>query len=221
MTYPNSFRLPRPVPLVLLLGLLLLPSNSAAEMYAAGMVGYTAPNDLTNIQGTGAASGISLSDLELKSSVAYGGKIGYFFPGVNWLGIETELYNTTPHVKQQSVAASGFGVTVPLGTAPGFNLRVLTWGINAVVRYPGNTFQPYAGVGLGVFFAEAKFQGQSESDTAPGLNALAGMRWFATDHLALFAEYKYNRATFNLPNVIGFEADYSANIFMGGVSYHF
>ncbi|HEU4387858.1 MAG TPA: outer membrane beta-barrel protein [Blastocatellia bacterium] len=221
MTYPNSFRLPRPVPLVLLLGLLLLPSNSAAEMYAAGMVGYTAPNDLTNIQGTGVASGISLSDLELKSSVAYGGKIGYFFPGVNWLGIETELYNTTPHVKQQSVTASGFGVTVPLGTAPGFNLRVLTWGINAVVRYPGNTFQPYAGVGLGVFFAEAKFQGQSESDTAPGLNALAGMRLFATDHLALFAEYKYNRATFNLPNVIGFEADYSANIFMGGVSYHF
>ena len=221
MTYPISFRLPGPIPQLLLLGVLLIPSNSAAEMYAAGMVGYTAPNDLTNIQGTGAASGISLSDLELKSSVAYGGKIGYFFPGVNWLGIETELYNTTPHVKQQSVTASGFGVTVPLGTAPGFNLRVLTWGINAVARYPGKMFQPYAGVGLGVFFAEAKFQGQSESDTAPGLNALAGMRLFATDHLALFAEYKYNRATFNLPNVIGFEADYSANIFMGGVSYHF
>ena len=123
------------------------------------MVGYTAPNDLTSVQGTGANSGISLSDLELKSSVAYGGKIGYFFPGANWLGIETELYNTTPHVKQQSVTASGFGVTVPIGTLPGFNLRVLNWGINAIVRYPGKTFQPYAGVGLGVFLPKRSSRG--------------------------------------------------------------
>ena len=221
MIHPILCRVPRPVPLLFLLSLLLLPSHSTAEMYVAGMVGYTAPNDLTNIQGTGAASGISLSDLALKDSVAYGGKVGYFFPSVNWLGVETELYNTTPHVKQQSATASGFGISVPTGTLPGFNLRVLTWGINAVVRYPGKTFQPYAGAGLGVFFSNASFQGQSDSETAPGLNALVGLRMFATDNLALFAEYKYNRATFNLPNAIGLEVDYSANIFMGGVSYHF
>lgn len=220
MIHPILCRVPRPVLLLFLLSLLLLSSHSAAETYVAGMVGYTAPNDLTNIQGTGGFSGVSISDLALKDSVAYGGKIGYFFPGVNWLGVETELYNTTPHVKQQSATVSGFGPPAS-GTLPGFNLRVLTWGINAVVRYPGKMFQPYAGVGLGVFFANASFQGQSDSETAPGLNALAGLRMFATDNLALFAEYKYNRATFNLPNAIGFEADYSANIFMGGVSYHF
>jgi opacity protein-like surface antigen len=218
-----SVRLAGLVLFLILCGVLLLPAHSTAEMYVAGMVGYTAPNDLTNVEGNGVNSGISLSDLEMQSSVAYGGKIGYYFPQLNWLGIETELYNTTPHVKQQSPTASGFGFTVPVGTLPGFNVRVLTWGINAVVRYPGKTFQPYAGVGLGVFFAEAKFQGQSDSDTAPGLNALAGIRLFATDHLAVFAEYKYNRASFSFTNanVIGFDADYSANIFMGGVSYHF
>lgn len=220
MTHQISCRLPGPALLLFLLSLLLLPSHSAAETYVAGMVGYTAPNDLTNIQGTGGASGLSISDLELKSSVAYGGKVGYFLPTVNWLGVETELYNTTPDVKQQSATLSGFGPPAS-GTLPGFNLRVLTWGINAIVRYPGKTFQPYAGVGLGVFIANATFQGQSDSDTAPGLNALAGIRLFATDHLALFAEYKYNRASFNFPTAIGFEADYSANIFMGGVSYHF
>jgi opacity protein-like surface antigen len=220
MTHPVSFRLPGSALLLFLLSLLLFPSHSAAEPYVAGMVGYTAPNDLTNVQGAGGASGLSISDLDLKSSVAYGGKVGYFFPGANWLGVETEVYNTTPHVKQQPATVSAFGASSS-GIVPGFNLRVLTWGINAIVRYPGKTFQPYAGVGLGVFFANATFQGQSDSDTAPGLNALAGIRMFATDHLALFAEYKYNRATFNLPNAIGFEADYSANIFMGGVSYHF
>lgn len=199
----------------------LVPSYSFAEMYVAGMAGYTAPNDLTDIKGTGGASGLNLSDLSLQNSLAYGGKIGYFFPAVNWLGVETEVYNTTPHVKQQPATVSAFGLTVPVGTLPGFHLRVLTWGINAVVRYPGKTFQPYAGVGLGMFFAEAKFQGQSDNDTAPGLNALAGLRVFATNHIALFAEYKYHRATFTFPTAIGFEADYSANMFMGGLSYHF
>lgn len=184
------------------------------------MVGYTAPNDLTDVQGAGANSAFSVSDLALKESVAYGGKLGYYFPNVNWLGIETELFNTTPHLKQQFATVSGPGLSGG-ATLPGFNLRVLTWAVNAVVRYPGKTFQPYVGVGYGVFFANATFQGQSDSDTTPGFNGLAGIRMFATDHLALFAEYKYNRASFNLPTAIGLEADYSANIFMGGVSYHF
>jgi hypothetical protein len=156
---------------ILFLWMWLLPSYSSAEMYVAGMAGYTTPNDLTNVKGTGGASVLSFSDLDLQSSVAYGGKVGYFFPAVNWLGVETEVYNTTPHVKQQPVTVSGFGLSFPLGTQPGFSLRVLTWGINAVVRYPGKTFQPYAGVGLGMFFAHATFQGQSDSDTAPGLNS--------------------------------------------------
>lgn len=221
MTHAIFARHTGPVLISILVSVLLFASLSSAEMYVAGMAGYTAPNDLTNVEGNGIASGITLSDLAMQSSVAYGGKIGYFFPQLEWLGIETEAYNTTPHVKQQSVTASGFGISVPFGTQPGFNMRVLTWGLNAIVRYPGKTFQPYVGAGLGIFFAEAKFQGQSESDTAPGLNALAGIRCFVTDRVALFAEYKYNRTTFSFPTMFGFDADYSANHFMGGVSFHF
>ena len=196
---------------------LTLPSSFAhAEVYVAGQIGYTSPNDLSNVQGVGPISGIGLSDLKLHDSIVWGGKVGYYLPAVNWLGVETELFSTTPHVEQQPVTA--LGVTV---TAPGFDLQVVTWAINAIVRYPGKQFQPYAGIGLGVFFAEARFQGQSDNDVAPGLNALAGLRYFATDHIAIFAEYKYNRAAFEFPDAIGIKADYSANLFVGGVSYHF
>jgi len=190
--------------------------SAQAEVYVAGQIGYTSPNDLSSVQGTGPISGVSFSDLKLDNSIVYGAKVGYYLPSVNWLGIETEMFNTTPDVKQQPITV--LGVTVP---APGFNLNVFTWAINAMVRYPGKQFQPYAGVGLGVFFAEAKFQGTSDKDVAPGLNAIAGVRYFATDHIALFAEYKYNRAAFELPDAIGIKADYSANHFVGGVSYHF
>ena len=203
----------------LLVGLccLMLSGRSAqAEMYVAGQIGYTSPNDLSSVQGVGSISGLHFSDLKLQDSIVYGAKAGYYLPSMNWLGVETELFNTSPHVKQQPITV--LGVTAP---APGFDLNVFTWAINAMVRYPGNQFQPYAGVGLGLFFAEAKFQGQSDKDVAPGLNALAGLRYFATDRIALFAEYKYNRAAFDFPDAIGIKADYSANHFLGGVSFHF
>ena len=196
---------------------LTLPSSFAhAEGYVAGQIGYTSPNALSNVQGVGPISGIGFSDLKLHDSIVYGAKVGYYLPAVNWLGVEMEMFDTTPHVKQQPVTV--LGVTTP---TPGFNLNVFTWAFNAVVRYPGKQFQPYAGIGLGIFAAEAKFQGQSDKDVAPGLNALAGVRYFATDHIAIFAEYKYNRAAFEFPDAIGVKADYSANLFVGGVSFHF
>jgi hypothetical protein len=103
----------------------LLSSSAFAEMYVAGMAGYTVPNDLTNIKGTGGASALSLSNLELQNSVAYGGTIGYFLPRIKWLGVETEVYNTTPHVKQQPATVSGFGMSVPIGTVPGSQVWAL------------------------------------------------------------------------------------------------
>ena len=107
---------------------LTLPISFAhAKVYVAGQIGYTSPNALSNVQGVGPISGIGFSDLKLHDSIVYGAKVGYYFPAVNWLGVETELFNTTPHVKQQPVTA--LGMTVP---APGFSRNVFTWAINAV-----------------------------------------------------------------------------------------
>ena len=152
----------------------------------------------------------------------YGAKLGYFFPTLNWLGVETEVFNTNPNQKQQ-----GFTVTVPgrsaSGVVSGTFIRVTTWAFNLIARYPGEQFQPYAGAGFGVFFANAG----GDSDTAVGLNALAGARFFLTNHVAVFGEYKYNRATFTFTeNVPGFgpaglKGDYATNILAAGVSFHF
>ena len=85
--------------------------------------------------------------------------------------------------------------------------------------------QPYAGVGLGVFFANLKGNGIDASDNAvPGLNVLGGVRYYFTERVAMFAEYKYNRATFEFEqNVLGGGAkgDYSVNHVVGGLSLHF
>jgi outer membrane protein W len=205
----------------------LLATQARAELYIAGQAGYTMPDDLSDIKTTGTLSGITLSDLELDESVMYGGKLGYFFQNHKWLGIEAEVFNTTPHIKQQTVGASitNGGISTA-ALASGAHFRVLTVAFNLIARYPGATLQPYAGVGLGIFFAKISDDGGSSSDNGvPGLNALGGIRWLITKQLGVFAEYKYTRATFEFDNIVtpgtGLEGDYSASHIAGGVSIHF
>ena len=186
-----------------------LPSSASAEFYAGVMGGYVAPNDLSNVSGTGVVTG-TFPDVSLDNTFMVGGKAGYYLSKWKWLGVETEAFYTKPDF------------------AGGGDLRVITWANNIVVRYPGKRLQPYAGVGLGLFFAETnEIAGLSLSDNAvPGLNALAGIRAFVTDSIAVFGEYKYSRATFNLDTTVngltgGLDGDYSANMAVGGLSFHF
>lgn len=280
-----------------------------SESYVAGFGGYTFGGEFNDVEGTGSLGGLlPRSDRNLADSVVYGGKIGHFFGDrLDWLGVEMEAFNTTPHVEQQ-------------GAIPGNHLRVTTLAFNVTGRLkfgcetktertetrlePAGTrtdedlymerqdpatgeiyrerrdsstgdlyrerrdpktgelfverrdartgevirtdrvasavreirhetryerefcrLQPYAGVGLGVFFANLSGNGIDASDNAvPGLNVLGGARYYFTERVAVFAEYKYNRATFEFEqNVLGGGAkgDYNINHVVGGLSLHF
>jgi opacity protein-like surface antigen len=215
--------------LSLSLSLTFTNAPAQAEVYVAGQVGVSLPNSFSNVEGVGTNTGLTVSDLSLHNSVMYGAKIGYYFDSMKWLGVETEVFNSTPHVKQQTVTASfgGGTATVPI---TGQDFRVLTWApINVVVRYQMSQFEPYAGIGLGLFFAQLKDgqTGESSSNTEPGLNAQLGARYFVTKDLALFGEWKYNRASFNFSQSTptqatgGIKGDYSAHILAFGIGYHF
>jgi opacity protein-like surface antigen len=210
------------------------------EFYVAGFGGYTIGHGFDNVEVAGPfGSNINTGDRDLKDSGVYGLKLGYFLPQrLDWLGFEVEGFNTTPHIKQSDIDA-------------GHHLRVTTLAFNAIARfktmceqhdqhgtrrasdesvYRYHEFcrlQPYAGVGLGVFFAHVSDATRSASDNAvPGLNVLAGLRFFMTERVALFGEYKYNRATLEFDNVgvggiLGAQGDYSASHIVGGLSLHF
>lgn len=210
-----------------------------SETYVAAFGGYTFGGKFSDVEGTGLLSGANLGDRDLADSGVYGGKIGHFFGDrMDWLGVEMEAFNTTPHVEQQ-------------GLQPGSHLRVTTLAFNLIgrlkfgceaktertesrtegaIRYETRyerefcRLQPYAGVGLGVFFANLSNNGTSVSDNAvPGFNALAGVRYYFTERIALFGEYKYNWAALELTNggIGGFQGDYRANHVVGGLSFHF
>ena len=206
------------------------------EAYFAGFGGYTFGGKF-DAEGTGAFRGVNFGNGSLADSAVVGAKAGGFFPeALSWFGVEAELFNTTPHIEQQ-------------GAAAGSHMRVTTFAINAIARAQFACekkhleteqvterfafhyvrefcrLQPYAGVGLGIYWVDISNSAFSaHANFVPGFNALAGVRYYLTDRIALFTEYKYNRATFNFAGVqdlAGFEGVYSVNHIVGGVSYHY
>lgn len=92
------------------------------ELYIAGFGGFTLGHSFSNTEGRGTLASQDIGSFDLANSVVYGMKIGYFHPGrLNWLGLEMEGFNTTPHLQQQ-------------GNFPGSYLRVATLAFNVIAR---------------------------------------------------------------------------------------
>lgn len=181
----------------------ILPdAPTQAETYVAGQFGLLDHGTLKDPKNLS-------SDLGLKNSLMYGAKLGHYMENLKYFGIETEAYTSTPHVRQERTVAGG-------------HLRVTTWAANAVYRYPGKVFQPYAGIGGGVFFAgyESGQTGRSDSSISPGLNVQVGLRVLLNKEIALFTEYKFNHTRMNFADS-NTRATYQANLFVFGVGYHF
>lgn len=195
------------------------PNLVSAEMYVAGQAGVNFADRINSIAGTGPSAGVpNLNpapdpDFDLQNSITFGGKIGYF-PGHSWIGIEGEVLHTTPHIKQ-------------LDSDPGIHMRITTVGANVIARYPGRTFQPYVGAGIGAAIAHIgdTTTVRSDSDVAAAWNILAGLRAFITPKIAIFGEYKYTGATVKFDQAFGdlggFSGNYRAQHVLGGLSYHF
>jgi opacity protein-like surface antigen len=181
------------------------------------------------------------SDLFLKQSPMFGAKAGYFFNDFKlpWLGLELEAFTTEPNIKSQSFNTSLFiskcrsviigtpcasptsSTTNQTETIGEARLRVNTVAANAIVRYRSGRFQPYAGLGLGLFHFSVSGSVEG-SQIAPGLNALAGLRWFLSENVTVFSEYKYNRATVDFgDNFYGLNGDYAITHLAVGFGFHF
>ena len=209
------------------MGILCLTLPVQAEMYVAGQVGANVPQDLSNVEYSAGGVTVGGNNLALQNSLMYGAKAGYYFDSLKWqnfnLGVETEVFNSTPHIKQQNYTIGGVNV----GTLPGLTNRVLTWApLVVVVRYQAGAFEPYAGVGIGLFFSRISDGTDSSSSTDVGLNTQLGLRYRVNPNLSLFGEWKYNYANIDHNNFLGVNgldvsSNYNANIFAAGIGYHF
>jgi len=202
-------------------GIVVAPKTVIAEWYLAGTAGVNFADRINTIGGTGPQAGLPgpIVDFDLQNSISYGAKVGYF-PKHSWFGIEGEVLHTTPHIKS-------LPRTPTLDEVPGVHLRLTTIGANFIARYPGRTFQPYAGAGIGAAIARVGETTtiRSDTDVAAAWNLLVGFRAFLTSHVAVFTEYKYQGVSVQFDQAFGsdggFAGNYRAQYILGGLSYHF
>jgi len=218
-------------------------TETRAETYIVGQLGVALPTvdgGLSNVDVNSSVflPGTTHSDLELSTSFMFGGKIGHYFDSVPWLGLEAEVFHTTPHIQQQVHTfqnPSIPGVTVS-ATLQGAHLRVITVApFNLMFRYHKTRLQPYIGVGPGIFFSRISGEGiapdspASTSDNARiGLNVKVGLEYYVTKHFTAFTEWKFNYARFKyddnfdlFPFFFGTESSYTMHFVSFGVGYHF
>ena len=218
--------------LTILVPIVLFGPQAYAETYVAGQFGATFPQSLSNGTATqDGIGGLDLSDQPLKSSAMVGAKLGHYLTRARWIGIETGVSYSTPHIKEGSLTFSGPGGSATTPSLAGVHQRIITWDTDVIFRYPGYRLQPYIGIGPSLYFANLKGSDATsgQSATSIGFNAEGGLRYYLTRQWTLFGEGKYNYARMSYssndsdPNAdpFGFRATYSAFTLSLGISYHF
>jgi len=203
----------------------LLTTMAHAEWYVGGYGGIANPGAFSNATLSdpiigGGVTKARINDLELKTSLAWGAKVGYFFETRPWLGFETELYTMKPDVKAQTIVGGTTSGRVFADNIESIPLRLTTWTANIIIRSPSmsEVFQPYGGMGYGLFFATSEKYGQSNTQISPGFQLVAGARYVLTPTWALFGEFKFNRATLRFSETRG---NFDSQVFSFGLMWHF
>ena len=115
--------------LALLIPIVLFAPQAYAESYVAGQFGVTLPQSLSNGTATqDGLGGLDISDQPLKSSAMVGAKLGHYFTKARWLGIETGLSYTTPHIEQGSLTFSGPGGSATFPSLSGIHQHIYYMG---------------------------------------------------------------------------------------------
>jgi opacity protein-like surface antigen len=204
-----------------------------AEPYIAGQVGVAFPQPLSDVEldqipTPTTPEGTKSSDLSLATSGVYGAKAGYYFESLRWLGVEGEVYQLSPNVKQQTVSETPPGGATTTTLKPGANLIVNTVALNVVARAQFGQWEPYVGVGPAGYIAQLNMKYRelgreplAISSGRLGLNVEAGLRYRFLNHMAVFGEWKFNYAKFQFNSPAHVDATYNVHFLVIGVGYHF
>ena len=218
------------------------------DLYLGGA--FTQNDDLT-AKGSfnGSPFELTARDLRFDSSVTGGGRLGYWFEALPWLGLGLDVAYFAPNVSSQNVDTTVklAGVSTNVGqvsfdklkldvTDVSFDLMLRWPGLVASSQFPKGRLQPYLTVGPAVFLVTAKDStnfgtpnNQSRHDTTVGVKAGFGTTWMLTPNIGLFGEYRFTHFSPKFEfdsDVAGFsktkvETDVNTHHVLVGVTFRF
>jgi hypothetical protein len=165
--------------------------------------------------------GSTRREVRYDSSGTYGGRIGYWFEGLPWLGVSMDVSLFKP-VDDVTI--------IPLSA-----LLMLRWPLLPSEAVPDGQLQPYLAVGPGAFvahldgathFSPALPSTFTDTSVEPGLDLRAGLAWQFHRRFAVLGEYRFThvRPHFqdNIP-VAGTTLDTTFNThhFILGISFRY
>lgn len=198
----------------------LSPQRGGPEIYEGiFFLGSLAKNRNLN------AGGEEFSSTSVKNGAGGGFKAGVFPAFTGYIvGIQAEAFGlgheiTTPTTIGSAGNQSGRGTLLAWTTL-----------VSLVVRYPGEQFQPYAGVGAGwssSLLVETNLtkgtmtQSGTARDTSFASQYFAGLRMNLTQRVFLFGEYKYFASRYNWSGNLQPSLDFRAHILAIGTGLSF
>ena len=194
---------------VMVLGLLTVDAARASAEWFGDLYAGAAFTENHDLKLTFVTMDFNLTDLRFDRAVTFGGRAGYWFERLPYLGLALDVSHFQPDIGAQEATVCGpSGCFIDPNVR--FSLSVTIVSLDAMVRWPLLTnsqfphgrLQPYLTVGPAIFFATGKDlittggpTTRSDSTVVLGPKVGAGLLWQLNPTIALFAEYRFTHFT--------------------------
>jgi opacity protein-like surface antigen len=174
-----------------------------ADLYLGGAFTQTGDIDV-GLSGVGVSPvTISLKDVAFDNSVEVGGRAGYWFETLSFLGLGLDVFHFRPDVSSQTVRATLLGMPGTV-TLDDIDIRLIGITLDLMLRwpflksgdFPKGRLQPYTSLGPAIFITKTKPAGlESDTDTSLGLKVGAGAIFLITTNIGIFGEYRFTHVS--------------------------
>ena len=190
----------------LVLAPVLAFSETFVDLYAGGAF----PMDThTTFNGTEAAS-----KSPYKDSFVFGGRVGYYFEGVPWVGLALDASYFKADINLPNGAEND---VIPVSA-----LLMVRAPLGATADFPHGRVQPYLGIGPSFVYSQSDVGSADDTSFNMGFDVHLGLNYMFTRNIGSFGEYRftYVKPSYEL-NGTTVEPNFSVNHFAVGLAFRF
>ncbi len=155
---------------------------------------------------------------EFEDSGTVGGRGGYWFESVPWVGLALDVSYFAPDIENGGPE---------LDVIPVSPLLMLRAPIASDAEFPHGRFQPFLGIGPGIFITVLEDDsGYEDTPADVGLDLQAGLRFLATRNISLFLQYRFTsyqaQASDDIAGIsVDTDIDLDTHHVAGGIGFSF